>query len=217
MNGAAPLVGDRLLPPSAAAKARPPLGEALRAAGPPLLFGLRLWASVSLALFVAFWLAARQSFLGGHVCGDRVPAAAWGFAAEGVVPDDRHRGRRHIRRGADRVVSAGSVRLSRAPGAVGRSLRFRRHDAPQFRVLLGGARRLYRGDHRRRQPRRDRRGESGRLHAGGRRAPARSASGSRALASFSRRPISAAPSGGWLRRSPIWRPRSWAGFPRRWR
>ena len=55
MSGAAPLVGDRLLRPSAAAKARP-LEEALRAAGPPLLFGLRLWASVSLALYAAFWL-----------------------------------------------------------------------------------------------------------------------------------------------------------------
>jgi uncharacterized membrane protein YccC len=28
----------------------------LRAAGPPLLFGLRLWASVCLALYIAFWL-----------------------------------------------------------------------------------------------------------------------------------------------------------------
>jgi hypothetical protein len=28
----------------------------LRAVGPSLLFGLRLWASVSLALYVAFWL-----------------------------------------------------------------------------------------------------------------------------------------------------------------
>src|SRR6201998_453760 len=30
--------------------------DALRAAGPPLLFGLRLWASCCLALYVAFWL-----------------------------------------------------------------------------------------------------------------------------------------------------------------
>src|SRR5262245_2558485 len=30
--------------------------DAARAAGPPLLFGLRLWASVCLALYVAFWL-----------------------------------------------------------------------------------------------------------------------------------------------------------------
>jgi uncharacterized membrane protein YccC len=32
------------------------LTVALRAAGPALLFGLRLWASVCLALYVAFWL-----------------------------------------------------------------------------------------------------------------------------------------------------------------
>ena len=32
------------------------LTDPLKAAGPPLLFGLRLWASVSLALYVAFWL-----------------------------------------------------------------------------------------------------------------------------------------------------------------
>jgi uncharacterized membrane protein YccC len=32
------------------------LVNAARAAGPPLLFGLRLWASVCLALYVAFWL-----------------------------------------------------------------------------------------------------------------------------------------------------------------
>ena len=30
--------------------------DAARAAGPPLLFGLRLWASVCLALYIAFWL-----------------------------------------------------------------------------------------------------------------------------------------------------------------
>ena len=38
------------------------LKEALRAAGPPLLFGLRLWASVSLALYVAFWLELDNPF-----------------------------------------------------------------------------------------------------------------------------------------------------------
>ncbi len=31
-------------------------GKAMQAAGPPLLFGLRLWASVTLALYAAFWL-----------------------------------------------------------------------------------------------------------------------------------------------------------------
>src|SRR5262245_54851113 len=33
-----------------------PLTEAPRATVSPLLFGLRLWASVCLALYVAFWL-----------------------------------------------------------------------------------------------------------------------------------------------------------------
>src|SRR5262245_66227947 len=32
------------------------VSKALIAAGPPLLFGLRMWASVCLALYLAFWL-----------------------------------------------------------------------------------------------------------------------------------------------------------------
>src|SRR5579859_1861288 len=41
------------------------LAEALRTAWPPLLFGLRLWASVSLALFAAFWLQLDNPFWAG--------------------------------------------------------------------------------------------------------------------------------------------------------
>ena len=41
------------------------LPDALTAAGPPLLFGLRLWASVCLALFVAFWLELDNPFWAG--------------------------------------------------------------------------------------------------------------------------------------------------------
>ena len=41
------------------------LPDALAAAGPPLLFGLRLWASVCLALFVAFWLELDNPFWAG--------------------------------------------------------------------------------------------------------------------------------------------------------
>jgi uncharacterized membrane protein YccC len=41
------------------------LTEALRAASPPLLFGLRLWASVSLALYIAFWLELSEPFWAG--------------------------------------------------------------------------------------------------------------------------------------------------------
>ncbi len=38
---------------------------ALQAAGPPLLFGLRLWASVCLALYVAFWLELGDAYWAG--------------------------------------------------------------------------------------------------------------------------------------------------------
>jgi len=41
------------------------LTDALRAAGPPLLFGLRLWASVCLALYVAFWLELDNAYWAG--------------------------------------------------------------------------------------------------------------------------------------------------------
>src|SRR5437016_13836930 len=57
-------IGDRLLQPSARLNARR-LQEVLRAAGPPLLFGLRLWASVCLALYIAFWLELDNPFWAG--------------------------------------------------------------------------------------------------------------------------------------------------------
>jgi uncharacterized membrane protein YccC len=41
------------------------LGKSIRAAGPPLLFGLRLAASVCLALYVAFWLQLDNPFWAG--------------------------------------------------------------------------------------------------------------------------------------------------------
>jgi uncharacterized membrane protein YccC len=41
------------------------LASAIRSAGPPLLFGVRLWASVSLALHVAFWLELDDPFWAG--------------------------------------------------------------------------------------------------------------------------------------------------------
>ena len=42
-----------------------PLTNALRTAGPALLFGVRLWASVCLALYVAFWLQLDNAFWAG--------------------------------------------------------------------------------------------------------------------------------------------------------
>src|SRR5271170_3778941 len=41
------------------------LAKASRAAGPPLLFGLRLWVSVSLALYIAFWLELDDPYWAG--------------------------------------------------------------------------------------------------------------------------------------------------------
>ena len=41
------------------------LSDALQVAGPPLLFGLRLWASVCLALYVAFWLELDNAYWAG--------------------------------------------------------------------------------------------------------------------------------------------------------
>jgi uncharacterized membrane protein YccC len=47
------------------------LASALRSAAPALLFGLRLWASVCLALYVAFWL--------------QLDTPAWAGTSAGVV------------------------------------------------------------------------------------------------------------------------------------
>jgi len=47
------------------ARLRAVLTNAAKAAGPPLLFGLRLWASVCLALYVAFWLELDNAFWAG--------------------------------------------------------------------------------------------------------------------------------------------------------
>jgi uncharacterized membrane protein YccC len=50
---------------SAAARWVAEAANAARAAGPPLLFGLRLWASVCLALYVAFWLELDSAYWAG--------------------------------------------------------------------------------------------------------------------------------------------------------
>jgi uncharacterized membrane protein YccC len=41
------------------------LADSIKAAGPPLLFGLRLWASVCLALYIAFWLELPNAYWAG--------------------------------------------------------------------------------------------------------------------------------------------------------
>src|ERR1700723_533355 len=82
--------------------------KAARAAGPPLLFGLRLWASVCLALYVTFWLELDNAYWAGTsaalVCqphlgaslrkgwfrvGGTVVGAGWIVALAAVFPQDR--------------------------------------------------------------------------------------------------------------------------------
>jgi hypothetical protein len=57
--------GERAPDRGAAARWVAEAANAARAAGPPLLFGLRLWASVCLALYVAFWLELDNAFWSG--------------------------------------------------------------------------------------------------------------------------------------------------------
>ena len=58
------LIGNRR-PGSLAVDPRTTMLSALRASGPPLLFGVRLWLSVCLALYVAFWLELDNAFWAG--------------------------------------------------------------------------------------------------------------------------------------------------------
>src|SRR6266571_7978118 len=57
--------GERAPDRSAAARWEAEAANAARTAGPPLLFGLRLWASVCLALYVAFWLELDNAYWAG--------------------------------------------------------------------------------------------------------------------------------------------------------
>lgn len=62
-----------------AASTRERFVKAFTDAGPPLLFGIRLWASVALALYVAFWLQLDNAFWAGTsaaiVCQPRLGAS----------------------------------------------------------------------------------------------------------------------------------------------
>jgi uncharacterized membrane protein YccC len=50
------------------------LADALRSASPALIFGLRLWIAVCMALYLAFYLGTWQRLLGGHVSSHRLSA-----------------------------------------------------------------------------------------------------------------------------------------------
>src|ERR1700680_5077692 len=61
------------------ARAYRAVADALCSAGPALLFGLRLWAAVCLALYIAFWLELDNAFWAGTsaavVCQPRLGAS----------------------------------------------------------------------------------------------------------------------------------------------
>ena len=143
------------------------LVDALTAARAPLLFSVRLWASVCLALFIAFWLELDNPFWAGTsaaiVCYPQLGASlrkGW-FRMIGTVI------------GATMIVVLTAwfpqdrIAFLCIARPLGRHLRFRRLAAPQLRILLGGTRGLHRGNHRRRQPRCNRRAECRRFPAGG--------------------------------------------------
>ena len=143
------------------------LASALQSAAPAALFGLRLWAAVCLALYIAFWLQLDNTSWAGTsaaiVCQPNLGASlreGW-FRMVGTV------GRRGDDRGADCVLSTRSDRLSPRSGALGRRVRTRRHVVAQLRGLRGGARRLYGCDHRERRTRCDRGRKWGGFHTGG--------------------------------------------------
>src|ERR1700675_3995053 len=61
------------------ARAYRAVADALCSAGPALLFGLRLWAAVCLALYIAFWLQLDNAYWAGTsaalVCQPRLGAS----------------------------------------------------------------------------------------------------------------------------------------------
>jgi Fusaric acid resistance protein family len=61
MTGAEPSAAQ----PSPVARWVDYVAGVLQASGPPLLFGLRLWASVCLALYIAFWLELENAYWAG--------------------------------------------------------------------------------------------------------------------------------------------------------
>ena len=141
------------------------LARAIRSAGPPLLFGVRLWASVSLALHVAFWLELDNAFWAGTsaalVCQPHLGASlrkGW-FLMIGTVV------------GAVAIVVLNACfpqargPVSRRSGAVGRAPARWSPRCCATSWICGGAGRLHGRDHRRRHARRDRRHGRAGVHA----------------------------------------------------
>jgi hypothetical protein len=183
------------------------LTDASRAAGPPLLFGLRLWASVCLAPYVAFWLELDNVYWAGTsaavVCQPHLGASlrnGWyrmigtvvGAVAIVVLtacfPQDRA------------LFLMGLALWGAACALVATLLR---NFASYSAALAGYTVAIIASDQLGATG-----GPNGQAFMLGVTAPARSASASSAPASFSRAPIWAAPDAAWPRCSLHFRPRS---------
>src|ERR1700730_10242414 len=70
------------------------LTSKIRSAGPALLFGLRLWAAVCLALYIAFWLGPRHGAWGGPSGAVRLSPKPGRSAPQGLFRHDRQNSRR---------------------------------------------------------------------------------------------------------------------------
>src|SRR5271157_406522 len=193
------------------------LVDAAWAAGPPLLFALRLWASVCLALHVAFWLQLDNAFWAGTsaalVCQPQLGASlrkAW-FRMVGTIvgavmivvlnacfPQDRAAFLTLLALGLAICAFAATLMRNFASYSAALAGYTAAIIAADTLGATGGPR-------------------TGRSSCWRSPAPARSASGSCAQASFSPGPTSAARSAGWPRCSPLWRPRLQAGLPACWR
>jgi hypothetical protein len=113
----------------------PRLSPCARAAGRPLLFGLRLWASVCLALYVAYWLELDNAYWAGRsaaiVCQPHLGASlrkGWFWMiAVGLCREDcagRPTGRvlgRHVKKCLRNIVAVYlCLRKPGAPSVTGR-------------------------------------------------------------------------------------------------
>jgi hypothetical protein len=191
------------------------LTSAVAAARAPLLFAIRLWASVCLALFVAFWLQLDNPFWAGGsaaiVCQPQLGASlrkSW-FRILGTVVGATVIVVLTAFFPQDRIAFLGLLAAWGALCAFGATVlpNFASYSA----ALAGYTRRssLLTTSARPEEP-------IQMSSCWRSRERARSASGSSALASSWQRRTSAAPSGGSQRHSPVWRPRSPADLPACW-
>ena len=88
------------------------LSRSLATAAPPLLFGLRMWASVCLALYLAFWLQLEAGALSPRLLADRsakhldgIVQVLGGLALLVNAPDRPHQRDRGFRLSVPRLPS----------------------------------------------------------------------------------------------------------------